>query len=240
MDYQNRVGSKKGSGGVAGWSEENVDRRERLRRLALESIELDKDPYFFKNHVGRFECRLCMTTHSNDASYLSHTQGKKHQTNLAKRAAAEQKETKQTVTDGTGGISGIKVKKTIKIGRPGYKITKIRDPVSRQVGLLFQIKYPEIGTDVVPRYRFMSAFEQKIDPVQDRRFQYLLVAAEPYETCGFKIEAREIDQQPGKFFTYFDKDTKEYFLQLLYKREREEVKLNNSQRALERPPGLNR
>jgi splicing factor 3A subunit 2 len=237
MDYQNRVGSKKGSGGVAGWSEQNVDRRERLRRLALESIDLEKDPYIFKNHVGKFECRLCMTTHPNDASYLSHTQGKKHQTNLARRAAEEQKEKKVPITDGKAGISGVRVKKTIKIGRPGYKITKIRDPVTRQVGLLFQLKYPEIGTDVVPRYRFMSAFEQKVDPVQDRRFQYLLVAAEPYETCGFKIEAREIDQNPGKFFSYFDNDTKEYFLQLLYKRERLD---DNSRNTLENPPpGLN-
>ncbi|EEB97389.1 hypothetical protein MPER_03303, partial [Moniliophthora perniciosa FA553] len=42
MDYQNRVGSKFGSGGVAGASETNVDRRERLRKLALETIDLGK------------------------------------------------------------------------------------------------------------------------------------------------------------------------------------------------------
>jgi hypothetical protein len=48
MDYQNRAGSKPGSGGVAGWSESNVDRRERLRKLALETIDLAKDPYILK------------------------------------------------------------------------------------------------------------------------------------------------------------------------------------------------
>jgi hypothetical protein len=48
----------------------------------LETIDLDKDPYFFKNHVGSFECRLCLTVHQNDGSYLAHTQGRKHQTNL--------------------------------------------------------------------------------------------------------------------------------------------------------------
>lgn len=37
-DRQNRVGSKIGSAGVAGSSEGNVDRRERLRKLALETI----------------------------------------------------------------------------------------------------------------------------------------------------------------------------------------------------------
>lgn len=40
MDFQNRVGSRTGGGGVAGWSETNRDRRERLRKLALETIDL--------------------------------------------------------------------------------------------------------------------------------------------------------------------------------------------------------
>jgi hypothetical protein len=39
---QNRVGSKFGGGGVAGASESNIDRRERLRKLALETIDLAK------------------------------------------------------------------------------------------------------------------------------------------------------------------------------------------------------
>lgn len=42
MDFQNRVGGKTGSGGVASASETNRDRRERLRQLALETIDLNK------------------------------------------------------------------------------------------------------------------------------------------------------------------------------------------------------
>ena len=30
-----------------------IDRRERLRRLALETIDLAKDPYFMRNHLGQ-------------------------------------------------------------------------------------------------------------------------------------------------------------------------------------------
>ena len=30
-----------------------IDRRERLRRLALETIDLSKDPYFMRNHLGQ-------------------------------------------------------------------------------------------------------------------------------------------------------------------------------------------
>ena len=42
MDFQNRVGSKTGGGGPAGWSESNRDRKERLKKLALETIDLTK------------------------------------------------------------------------------------------------------------------------------------------------------------------------------------------------------
>src|SRR5271163_2702601 len=146
MDYQNRAGSKFGGGGVASTSATNADRRERLRKLALETIDLDKDPYFFKNHVGSYECRLCVTVHQNDGSYLAHTQGRKHQTNLARRAAKEAKDgrDREGLMPGQLGQQVQVRKNLIKIGRPGYKITKIRDPFTKQNGLLFQLQYPEI------------------------------------------------------------------------------------------------
>jgi splicing factor 3A subunit 2 len=85
MDFQNRAGGKTGGGGVASFSDANADRRERLRQLALETIDLQKDPYFMRNHLGGYECKLCLTLHNNEGSYLAHTQGKKHQANLARR-----------------------------------------------------------------------------------------------------------------------------------------------------------
>lgn len=51
-----------------------MDRRERLRKLALETIDLSKDPYFMRNHLGQYECRLCLTLHNNEGNYLAHTQ----------------------------------------------------------------------------------------------------------------------------------------------------------------------
>lgn len=69
MDFQNRAGGKTGGGGVASWSETNIDRRERLRQLALETIDLQKDPYFMRNHVGGFECKLCLVSSLNIALY---------------------------------------------------------------------------------------------------------------------------------------------------------------------------
>ncbi len=47
-------------------------------------------------------------------------------------------------------------------------------------------EFSEIAEGVAPRHRFMSAYEQRIEP-PDRRWQYLLFAAEPYETISFKV-----------------------------------------------------
>lgn len=49
-----------------------------------------------------------------------------------------------------------------------------------------QVDYPEIAEGIAPRHRFMSAYEQRIEP-PDKSWQYLLFAAEPYETIAFKV-----------------------------------------------------
>ena len=43
-----------------------------------------------KNHLGSFECKLCLTLHTTEGNYLAHTQGKRHQQNLGRRAAREE------------------------------------------------------------------------------------------------------------------------------------------------------
>ncbi|KAF2862103.1 putative splicing factor 3a subunit 2 [Piedraia hortae CBS 480.64] len=222
MDYQNRAGSKFGGGGIASQSAINLDRRERLRKLALETIDLDHDPFMFRNHVGSYECRLCVTVHQNDGSYLAHTQGRKHQTNLARRAAKEAQLGRRQDEENFVNVNAVPIKRNaVKIGRPGYNITKTRDRITGQQGLLFQLQYPEIAAGVVPRMRFMGAYEQKVEE-PNKAFQYLLVAAEPYETCGFKLQARDVDRSEGKLWTWFNPDLKEYWIQITFKTERQE------------------
>lgn len=215
MDFQNRAGGKTGTGGVASASDANRERRERLRQLALETIDINKDPYFMKNHLGSYECKLCLTLHNNEGSYLAHTQGKKHQANLGRRAA---KEAMSAPAQPAPEKIKIDPKKFVKIGRPGYKVTKQKDPDSNQQSLLFQVDYPEIVEGVIPRHRFMAAYEQKIEP-PDRQWQYLLFAAEPYETIAFKVPSREVDKDPQKLWTHWNKETKQFFLQFAYKLE---------------------
>jgi splicing factor 3A subunit 2 len=62
----------------------------------------------------------------------------------------------------------------------------------------------------------MSAFEQQIETPPDRRYQYLLIAADPYETVAFKIPNEPIDKGEDKFVTHWDVDSKKFFLTLHY------------------------
>lgn len=39
-----------------------------FRQLALETIDLQKDPYFMRNHLGTYECKLCLTLHNNEGT----------------------------------------------------------------------------------------------------------------------------------------------------------------------------
>ncbi|RZB84794.1 Splicing factor 3A subunit 2 isoform B [Glycine soja] len=232
-------GSKPGSGGAASAQNEAIDRRERLRRLALETIDLAKDPYFMRNHLGSYECKLCLTLHNNEGNYLAHTQGKRHQTNLAKRAAREAKDSPAQPQPHKRKVT---LRKTVKIGRPGYRVTKQYDPETKQRSLLFQIEYPEIEDLTKPRHRFMSSYEQRVQPF-DKSYQYLLFAAEPYEIVAFKVysfltfglslhlpfsfapvftlqfqvPSTEIDKSTPKFFSHWDPDSKMFTLQLYFK-----------------------
>ncbi|KAG0381128.1 hypothetical protein BGX24_009957 [Mortierella sp. AD032] len=205
-DRQNRVGSKIGGAGVAGASESNVDRRERLRKLALETIDLAKDPYFMRNHLGSYECKLCLTLHTNEGSYLAHTQGKKHQTNLGRRAAKDAMEkpdamapltaAQQQALKSSSSTAPSFKRNIIKIGLPGYKVTKIRHPTSRQ---------------------------------------YLVIAAEPYETISFKVQSRDIDRAEEKLWSHWDVDQKMYTMQFFFKNDQ---RLLSSSR-MESAPGYN-
>lgn len=85
MDFQNRHGSKPGSGGDPSWQQQEMQRKQRLKELAMEMVDLDKDPYIKRNNYGWIICSLCGTLHRDEADYLSHTQAKRHQSNLKKR-----------------------------------------------------------------------------------------------------------------------------------------------------------
>lgn len=219
IDRQNRVGSKFGGGGQSSSQNAERERKERLKQLALESIDLAKDPYLMKNHLGTFECKLCLTLHTNEANYLAHTQGKKHQAGLARRAHMEKLREEQQATMPMPQLSAGRTSQSVRkvrIGRPAYQVFKSRDPETNQRCLSFELQYPEIEKDTQPRHRFMSAFEQRVDSPPDRSYQYLLIASDPYDTVAFKIPNEPIDKGEGRFVTHWDADDKKFTLSLYF------------------------
>jgi len=206
-------GSKPGSGGVMNQEQSKVDRKERLRQLAMQTMDVSKDPYLLRNHLGSYECKLCLTLHNNEGNYLAHTQGKRHQENVARRLAREARDNPILPMANRRKVT---IRKTVKIGRPGYRVTKQIAPETRQKSLLFEIEYPEIEQGLQPRHRFMSAYEQRVE-APNKDFQYILFAAEPYETIAFKIPNVEIDKSEGKFTTDWDADSRSFRLQLFFK-----------------------
>ena len=105
---------------------------------------------------------------------------------------------------------------------------KEKDASTDQLGLLFEIQYPEIEQGLQPRYRFMSAFEQKVQ-APDKNFQYLIFAAAPYENIAFKIPNKEIDKGENKFMTQWNTTTRVFKLQLFFKTD-EQIDLEKKQR----------
>jgi splicing factor 3A subunit 2 len=107
-------------------------------------------------------------------------------------------------------------RKTIKIGRPAYQVFKSRDTDTQQRCLTFELTYKDIKEDLRPRHRFMSAFEQQVDLPRDKRYQYVLFAAEPYETIAFKIPNEALDRDPGRLITHWDEDDKKFIVTLYF------------------------
>lgn len=242
MDRQNRVGSKFGGGGVSSTQQAERERKERLKALALESIDLAKDPYLVRNHLGSYECKLCLTLHRDEANYLAHTQGKKHQAGLQRRAYLDKlKQEREAATGGDGSAAPTtktttttwaQPAKRVKIGRPAYQVFKSRDPDNGARCLSFELHYPDISDGLQPRHRFMSAFEQRVEKPPDRRYQYLLFAAAPYETVAFKIpNDAAIDKGEGRFVTYWDADDKKFIVTLYFVEEEEEKEADADAKA---------
>lgn len=245
MDYSNRVNSKKGSGGVAGTAETNVQTKQRLKELlTTQLLDIDNDPYVFRNHLGLLECRLCLTTHVSESSYISHLGGRKHQVNLERRKVLDEKYGRRHI-DESGkrkviSISNVPKISWTKIGRPAFRAIKIRHPETFQIGLLFTLQYPRTTVEE-PYFRLMSYYELNTknqnalvsfmdqnegvgDDFDPNQWQYVVFSAEPYENVCFAIpnskeidRPSEMDQMSDSFWWYWDKDTNEYFLQFMYK-----------------------
>ncbi|KAM9939088.1 hypothetical protein OXX80_001416 [Metschnikowia pulcherrima] len=243
MDYSDRVNSKKGAGAVADKHESNVHTKRRIKELlTTQVLDLDRDPYVFRNHLGMLECRLCLTTHTNEASYISHLGGKKHGLNLERRRILDEKYNRTPEQYAGVSMTNVEKKYWRQIGQPKFHVTKVRSPESLRVGMLVQVQLPRISVDE-PFFRFMSNLElssknqdlskkfllsKKSDTEEDEdsdpsEWQYLVISAEPYENMAISFPASlQLDQPVGEemsenYWWHWDADSKEFFIQVLFK-----------------------
>ncbi len=63
----------------------------------------------------------------------------------------------------------------------------------------------------------MSPYEQKKE-APDARYQFLLFAADPYETIAFKIPNLPIDRAEGQFYTNWSQEHKLLTLRLQFQK----------------------
>ncbi|KAH3683456.1 hypothetical protein WICPIJ_005575 [Wickerhamomyces pijperi] len=190
MDYQNRIGSKKGGGGVASSQELNVAQRQRVSEL----FDIKSNPYIHKNHLGQFECKLCLTLHNTKESFLNHSQ-----------AAAE-------------GVNQNLIESYTKIGLPSYKIQKLRNE-DGDLGLFITVNYPKSTTSASPFFRFMSSFEvnsMKPQAQSTDDCQYLILHCKPYDNISIKLPNQEI-LKDSNFWDHWDNDIKEFYIQFFFK-----------------------
>lgn len=248
MDYSDRVNSKKGSGGVADASQTNIHTKRRIKELLTSQVlDLDNDPYVSRSHLG-LECRLCLTVHANESSYISHLGGRKHALNLERRRIMDDRYNRQggSTTSNVVSINSGDKRTWNKIGRPAYKVTKIRDTGTLQMGMLVQVQFPRIGV-AEPFFRFMSYFElssknqnvsksflhrvkldyEDEDDIDPSKWLYLVISGEPYENIAIAIPAlKEInkpdtEEMSRSYWWFWDEDSREFFLQVLFKNKKD-------------------
>ena len=120
------------------------------------------------------------------------------------------------MTNNSNPVQMYPINEVAKIGRPGYRVTKMKDASTYQKSIMFEIEYPYITNGVIPRYRVMSSFEQKVE-LPDDKYQYIVFAAEPYETIAFKVPNLEIDNNEDKYYCNWDEEMKIYTVQIYFK-----------------------
>jgi len=183
-DYD--VGGRTG-GGEYNAQLDKIERSHRLSTLKLQDKDLSEEQNLFRNQYGLLECKLCCTHHRTEASYIAHTYGKQHQRNLERRRVVLAR--KEAMVGGCR--TGAQPKpppsthKLPKIGDPGFNIYRTKNP-SGSLSILFELTYDQIKKNTAPKYRIMSTFEQKME-APDPRYQFVLFAAQPYNTVAFKI-----------------------------------------------------
>lgn len=214
MDYQNRAGSKKGTGGIASDAQQNLQRRKQVNDLLSQGEEvpftfqdeqdefkLRKNPDIYRNHSGKLVCKLCNTMHVSWTSVERHVTGKKHHLNVLKRGGTGMQHSKQLTTSKEQQFQDEvqKLRSEIKHNgvKPDLQVIKVKDSKRELPGIVAKVKYQkdkrlgsEEDIDFMPYIRIMSSMELTESKTTDSK--YLVIAFEPFENIAVELPDVEI------------------------------------------------
>ncbi|GIQ84787.1 hypothetical protein KIPB_006347 [Kipferlia bialata] len=134
-------GAKTGSGAPASAELTNLARKKRLQEMADEKFDFSSDPFYFENHLGQIECKMCTTRHRSKEAYLAHRLGKGHQIRV-KRYEAQMLRAQNRGEPGAMRpvLKQSSVIRQNRIGVPAYRVIKQADPETQQLSLLFEVE----------------------------------------------------------------------------------------------------
>ena len=161
--------------------------------------------FYSRNNRGLVRCRLCDTVHRDEENFIVHLSAKRHVSNLERLQAARQQVRSQQ--QDKERLVQQSVNSTHKAPRPAVDPRTASKPSGPRVGkpvvtyrlepdaqlkicrVWFNIDYPHVDETCRPLHRWISTYEQHVEP-QDERWKYLLFACDPYDTVSYKFPAQ--------------------------------------------------
>ncbi|ELA47152.1 hypothetical protein VCUG_01341 [Vavraia culicis subsp. floridensis] len=136
-------------------------RKKRLKQLINKLHDLKNDKYLRINHLGKIECRLCYTTHTNESSYIVHRSSMRHQLLAEKQFKRDRMLNNQ----------------------PEYRMYSVGDGDYQGYLVKIRTKY-----DVA--YKIVKALEQNVEPV-NQNYNYLVFKVKGHDNIGLRVHASE-------------------------------------------------
>lgn len=222
MDYQNRVGSKKGGGGMASDSQANLQRRKQVDELLRQGADVPytfaeggdgsdgagegserarSDPYIYKNHSGRLVCKLCNTMHMSWSSVERHLSGKKHGLNVLRRSKLDSqgdREADKRMQEHEQSQYEQEVQRERESIRhsgvvPPFQAVAVRDPETQQEGVCVRVDYSgEIEHKSEYPPLARIVLGLELAAEDQKDKKYIVVANEPWENVAVEIPNRDI------------------------------------------------
>jgi len=97
---------------------------------------------------------------------------------------------------------------------PGYKVMKFYEKSTDEKVVLCELEYKFLVNDEIPDFRFISSFEQNIEP-KNSNYIYLVIACPNYKTVGLKIPNLVISNKSPYSFSHWNTKRKTLLISIV-------------------------